>query len=903
MGVSMKSIRRRLPLVLLALVGLTLSRAPVAAAQSLPSPEQYLGFRVGADKKLATWPQVVAYMRLAAKDTKRVRTSELGKTTMGNPFLLVAISSPKNLGRLPEIRANQRKLAYPYELDERAANAIVAKNPAVVLIGCTIHSSELASTQMALELVYRLATDRSPATEHILDNVVLLLVPSLNPDGQVLVVNWYKKNVNTPYEYSPMPWLYNKYTGHDDNRDGFMLTQVETRLITKLLYKDWLPLSFLDEHQMGQTGARIAVPPETDPINPNQDPLVLAEASLIGMRMFTALQAAGKPGAIYSSGFTWYYQGTPKNGTWWHNMASLLVETASASLASPTQQLPAPLYHWPSSGQRYYRGSGDPSLPLPPPADTWPRTNYPDPWQGGAWRLRDIVDYEEIITYAYLNTFADNREMFQRHFYELNRKYIAIGHSGDPFAYVIPAGQRDPGAVWKLLDVLDRAGIEVDRANTDFRAGGKQYHKGDWLVRMAQPFQRYAKDLLEPQRYPMKPVAPGEAPERPYDVTGWTLPLQMGVKADVIEKPFTVSINPVSPVPMPAGGLLIPETGRRGRNARRGLAYVISHTQDSSATAVNRLLAADADADVYWSEGEFHAGGVTYPPGTIVIRPRGKKDIADFLDNIGRQTHVAIHAVPEAATAGPAWKLRPPRIAIYQPWTADSDEGWTRWLMDQYGFPYTILHNEDVRAGHLAARFDAVILASQSERSILDGRNGNWIRPEYRGGLGSEGAKALDNFVREGGTLVALDAASDFAIDQLGLPVRDVLRNVPHDKFYCPGAILSILVDSRHPIGYGMAGKTSAYFLNSPAFELLPGFTSSRPRAVVRYPSTNPLASGWIGGAPYIEDRVAAAEVAHGKGRVVLLGFRAQFRGQPHATFLLLFNALQWSASEHATLP
>ncbi|MCL6565415.1 MAG: hypothetical protein K6U09_03230 [Acidobacteriia bacterium] len=884
--------RDRFRVLVAAFVVLCLAGA--AAAQSLPTPEQYLGFRVGTDRKLATWDQVVRYMQLAAQASDRIRYEELGKSTLGHPFILLTISSPQNLARLEEIRADQRRLAYPYELDESAAEAIFRRNPAVVLITLTIHSTEVAATQMSLELVYRLATEQSEYVEDILNKVVFLLAPSVNPDGQVLVVDWYNRNVGTEYEYSPLPWLYHKYTGHDNNRDAYMLTQVETRLVTKILYEDWFPLVFLDEHQMGSSGARLFVPPFADPINPNIEPAVMAAANLLGMYMFHKTYAAGLTGVQYGERFTWWWQGSAKNGAWYHNMVGLLTEMASAWLASPVEQRRTRLYQL-SREEEPSGGPRDPREPLPPPRDTWARTNYPRPWLGGTWRLRDIVDYELVLTWALLEGVAANREMLQRNFYTLNRKAIETGRKGNPFAWVFPPEQHDPGAAAKLLEVLGLAGIEIYRAAAEFTADGQKFPAGSYVIPMAQPFRNYAKDLLEPQSYPMRPVRAGETPERPYDVTGWTLPYQMGVTAIRIDRPFDASLERFVPAP-PAGALV-------GNPRARNVAFLLPHEWNASAHAVNRLLARN-DVEVYWAAQSFQIAGQQYPEGTIVVRPtKSARDPAAILEHIARETHVRITAVEWPQTTLNAWRLRAPRIALYQPWTANMDEGWTRWLLEQYGFPYTTVHNADLRAGNLRARFDVIVFADQSKNSILNGNRGEWIRPEYRGGIGEAGVRALDEFVRTGGTLVTLGEAADLAIDALGLPVRNVLRNVPASQFFCPGAVLEILVDNRHPLGYGMPERTGSYFRNSPAFELVAPFTASEPRAVVRYPTENPLKSGWIGGPEHLSNRIGALEVRHGSGRVILFGFPVQWRAQPHATFKLLFNALHWSAATTATVP
>lgn len=871
-------------------VAALLLAATLAAAQSLPTPEQYLGFRVGTDRRLATWGQVLDYLQTLARGSERLRYVELGKSTLGHPFALVTISSPHNLARLEEIRARQRQLAYPYALEEAAARQIIARQPVVVLITLTIHATEVGATQMALELVHRLATEESPYVRNLLDNVVLLLVPSANPDGQELVASWYNKNVGTEFEYAPLPWLYHPYTGHDNNRDAFMLTQVETRYVTKILYQDWFPLVFLDEHQMASAGPRAFVPPFADPVNPNLDPAVLAAANSLGMHMFNALHQAGYPGVLYGERYTWWWQGSAKNGAWYHNIVGLLSEVASARLASPVEQQRGELYRMAREAAGPEAAPpGDPRRPLPPPTDTWPRTNYPQPWLGGTWRLRDIIDYELVATFALLEAAALHRAELLSNFHALNRKAIEKGEQGHPFAYLIPPDQHDPGAAWKLLEALHYAGVEVERADAPFQADGKEYPAGTYIVPLAQPFRNYAKDLLEPQNYPMKPARPGELPERPYDVTGWTLPLQMGVRAIRIDKPFPRTRSPLAAIPPPQGELLVGADG-----APSG--FLIAPGPNNKVRLTNRLL--KAGAEVYWvtQAVRSRARGARYPAGSLYVRKISAAELQPLVVALGLQGE-SWPADEEAALRAKLLRLRAPRVGLYQSWTANMDEGWTRWLLEQFEFPYTSLHNADLRAGRLAEAFDVIIFPSQSKGSILEGARGPWQRPEYRGGLGDAGTRAVQAFVRAGGTLVTLDDAADFAIDELKLPVRNVLRNVPPDRFYCPGAILKILVDPDHPVAYGLPAQSSAYFLNSPAFELAPAAREGVARAVAKYPSANPLQSGWIGGPEQLRDRVAVAEVSYGKGRVVLLGFRAQFRAQAHATFPLLFNALHWSAA------
>lgn len=861
---------------------LLLAGGAAAAAAPPQTPEQFLGFRVGTDRRLATWDQVTRYYQILASQTDRVRYQDLGKTTNGNSFPLVEISSARNLARREEIMRAQQRLALPYTLEEGEAEQIMRDNPAVVLITFTIHSSEIGSTQMSLELAHRLATEDSPYIRGLLDNVYLLLVPSANPDGQVLQIDWYLKNVGTPHEYASMPWLYHPYTGHDDNRDAFMLTQVESRHIARILYRDWFPVVFLDEHQMGSSGPRVFVPPFQDPINQNQEPGVIALSSLMGMHMFNALNSAGLPGAIYGEQFAWWWQGSAKNGAWWHNMVGLLSEVASARIASPVEQKKAKLYGQPARAEPGPPGDDD---VLPAPTDLWPRSNYPNPWLGGVWRLRDIIDYELVFTFGLLEGCAAHRLRLQRSFYELNRKNIALGRKGSPFAAVLPADQHDPPAAARMLQSLDLAAIEIYRTASSFNAGAKSYPAGSWVIPMGQPFRNYAKDLLEAQVYPVRPPRQGEAPDRPYDVTGWTLPFQMGVKVDWVAEPFDTPMQRVSPIPHPEGEI----------EGERGPHYLLPREWNRSALVVNRVLAGEAGAaTISWTTRSSSAAGRTWSPGAWVIES-SESGFADRLAPILREAGVPARRGTLPSSAGLV-ELRAPRIGLYQAWTANMDEGWTRFVLDDFKFPYTTLHNKEIAEGGLREKFDVIIFPSQSRTSILRGNTSRTQRPEYRGGIGAAGESEIARFVRTGGTLIALEKAGDFAIHALELPVRDVLAGNSAGEFYSPGGILRSHIDTAHPLGYGMQDQQGVYFTGSPAYAVT-GPLDGRATTVARYPDREVLMSGYLLGESHIANRAGLVEVREGKGRAVLFGFRPQFRAQPHGTFKLLFNAIYTSSA------
>jgi hypothetical protein len=853
-----------------------LHAAPQATVQT---PEQFLGFRVGTDNKLVRWDKIVEYMRTVAAASPRVNVRELGQSTSGNPFIVVEVSSAETLQNLDHFKALERKLYFQGGAPTAAErDEIFRTGKAVVIVTCSIHATEIGASQMSVELVHRLATDQSPEVKKILDNVIFLLVPSLNPDGQILVTDWFNQTLGTPYAGTSTPWLYHPYVGHDNNRDMYMFTQKESQLTAKLLWHDWFPAVWLDEHQMGGSGARIFVMPATDPINPNVDPLIYRWNGILGQSQAAALEAAGKTGIIYNSTYTNFWEGAMAWAGWWHNEVGLLTELASARIAMPTDQRMARLGVTPPAAEGGGRGrfNRDPTQPLPPPRDVTPRTEYPTPWLGGHWTLRDIVDYELIATMGLLNTVADRRETILRHIYDVNANTVEPGRIGDVAAILVPvAGQHDPREAVHLVERLRMGGVEVSRAGAAFEAGGKRYPAGTFVIPMTQVFARYAKDMLEKQTYPEVRRTPDSPPEPPYDVTAWSLGMLLGVDTVFLKAPV-----PAAAALAPVGdGLTVPA----GRVTGNGARFVFRYDGADTAIAINRLLADGA--------------GVALEPG-----PDGVARVA--VTGVARARMEALAAEHDLdVTAGPAprgtaagTRIRAPRIAMYQPWGGGNmDEGWTRWVLEQYGFTLTSLHNADVKAGQLRDRFDVIVLADQSPRSIVDGQTGAWVKPEYRGGIGDEGVEALKAFVAGGGTLVTLGQASDLAIERWPIPVRDVKAKLSRDEHFAPGTILNVQVDTAQPIGYGVAPNTYGFYINSPFFELGDGFSSDAVKVIARYPNTDLVASGWLKGEDLMAGRAAVVSIDMRPGRIVLFGLRPQHRAQTHATFPLLFNALYTS--------
>ncbi len=813
---------------------------PTPTPTPTPTPESVLGFEPGADSMLADWTQIGEYLTQLSAASPRVRLDTIGRTTLARPLLLLTFASPANQRRLAELRHGQALLADPRRMSESVEDSLVGTQPVVVLINNNIHSTEIASSQMQLTLAYRLAAD--PRYRTLLDSMVILMIPSANPDGLDTVVSWYREYRGTPYEGGPLPWLYHPYVGHDNNRDWFMLTQVETQAITRVLYREWFPEIVWDIHQMGNRGARLFVPPFSGPVNPNLDPILVSGINLVGAAMATAVLDAGRTGVVQQERYSLWWHGGFRTVPARHNMIGILSEAASARLASPIEQDPD-------------------SLRQPKRSVT-----YPAPWSGGVWRMGDIVEYELLAADGLLRLAATQRASFVRRFATLGRRAIAAGAAGNPATYVIPSGQRDPYAAATLANAIIAAGVEVHRASRGFAADGQEYGAGSLVIPMAQPFRAHVKDLLERQDYPHD--------RRPYDVAGWSLGPQMGVETVAIVEPFDFRGERLDAVAVERGTV---------RGAGR---FTVLHNRGvGESRAVAEALA--GGARVWLTNQPATLDGQAFAAGAVVVEHNAATEnmIARLADTYG---FTAVRTNQEIPGSRPIERL--PRIGIYKPWTASADEGWTRWVLEQFSIPYVSVTDSMVRAGDLSHQIDVLILPDISERSIRDGPSPGSAPERYTGGMGLSGVLSVTDFVRDGGTLVTLNASSDFAISALNLPVRNVLADQvsenPGSRFRAPGSIFGLATTPEMPITSGVADTVAAFFASGMAFEVEePG------RVVARYVG-DPLISGYVQAPQRIAEMAALVEVPVGRGRAVLFGFRPQHRGQTFGTFKLLFNAV-----------
>jgi hypothetical protein len=839
----------------------------VSQASAQP-PDSFFGIRIGADGELARYPKIVEYLAHLSRTTPRVKFEELGKTTMGNPYVLATISSPENLANLPRLIEINRRLADPRGLSAAEAARLAEEGRAFYFIYGTIHSTEVGNTQSLIEIAHRLATDDGVDVKQILDNIVVLLVPSQNPDGQVLVIDHWYKTKGTPFA-RVYPDLYHKYVGHDDNRDWFMFTQKETRLAVGIQNK-YKPVITHDMHQKGG-GARIFVPPYDDPYDPNIHPILAQEMTSVGQAMATALVAENKAGAEWLS--TYDLWAAARQYMVYHGQPRILTEIASVNLADPIVEQ-API------------GSQE------------ARWNFPMPYRGTAWHLRQIVDYGNIVAFAGMSHVAKYRRTFLENFYKVHADWV--NRKAAPYAFVIPNVQRDLFETYELVDILRMGDVEVHKAQASFTAGGKRYGDGSWVVKLAQPNGAFAKTMLERQRYPDLRLYPGGPPKPPYDVTGHTLGMLMGVDVDQIDQPFDVNLVDVTKAEL--RGSVFP--------ARPRWAYLLQPESNAAFLAVTKLQS--ANVPVFRAAAGFASGDQQFAPGTWIVpsttgatRILGAADIAT--------SGLRIHAAAAPVNVDGYRLKSQTRIGLWRV-ANNMPGGWMKWLFEQYGFNHRVIAATDF-AGDLSSLYDTIVLPDGTTRNdIVRGLDPQRNDKEWTWayGVGDAGWKKLADWVRGGGTLVAIGSAVETARQLLDLPIEKVLpepssggRRGSGDsatlRFYCPGSLLENEFNTAHPVAFGMPAAWPVFFESDQAYRLRPGF-EIQSEVVSRYPASGPiLQSGWLLGEDLLRDQANVVAFHAGRGYVVTMGSQVDFRAQPRATFKLMFNAVFHGPSTHVT--
>ena len=846
-------------------------------SNTIPRPESFFGFRLGSDRNIARWDKIVDYFNLMDDRSENIHVINMGATTEGNPFLLAIISSASNLARLDELKRINAQIADPRGLSQARISRLIKTGRAVVCQSMSLHASEIAATQMSAELAYDLVCGTDRETTEILENTIFLMIPCFNPDGQIMVTDWYNDYAGTEYEGTPLPWLYHKYCGHDNNRDAFMLNLVESQYMARVMFQEWHPQVFQDHHEMGAYGPRLFVVPYCEPIHPHADPLVWRELGWYGSHMAYKLEEAGIQGVVNGALFGgWAHLGFHWMGNY-HNVASMLTETAQARLATPIYIHPHQL-----------AGDGGTLRGMP---HYKAQTNFPNPWRGGWWSLRDMIEQQLIASKAVLHLAAQYRETVLNNAAQKALRQTERGEKEPSAGFLIRKDQHDPLTVNTLINKLLLQGIEIQKMRHQVRLGDITYPAGTFFLPINQPKRGVIKSLLDRTFFPDDAWTRFQdgTPNLPYDTVTDTMAEMMGVTAEPVPadctvlasrtRAFTGVTEPIAPDGKVIG------TGKHG--------YVIDSRLNEAYRVVNKLLA--NDSEIYRVTTEIEVDNQLLPVGSFLIRDTGGQELPTLAGTSGVSCYSLAHSLSSEMSL-----IKTRRIGMYNRyWGGNIDEGWTRLTLEQFGFSYETLRDEGIVAGNLNEGYEVIIFPDDSTEMIVGGdeeiekRLRNTPVPgKYRSGIGDIGVENIKAFVENGGTLITINRACGFAIEKLGLQIKNVVKNKPSKEFFCPGSTLRVEVDSSHPLGYGMPSGALALFWDSPVFSIDSSYFNDRYHVVVSYPERDILQSGWLVGEEHLSSRAAVVSVTYGKGRVILYGFRVQFRATTHGTFKLLFNGL-----------
>jgi Zinc carboxypeptidase len=895
-----------------------------ATAQHITSPREALGFDIGDDYHMATYTQLESYWKQLASESDRMKLVDIGPTAERRTQYMAIISSPENLRRLAHYKDISAKLAHAEGLTDDEAHALAHDGKAVVWIDGGLHATETVGSQQLMEHVYQMVSRNDPETLRFLNDDIQLCVQA-NPDGQELVASWYMRESDPKkrkLEY--LPRLFQRYIGHDNNRDFYMSNMPETTNMNRQLFLEWFPQIVYNHHQTGPAGAVIFMPPFRDPFNYNFDPLIPLAIEAVGTAMHERLVAEGKGGSAQRTGanYSTWWNGGLRTITYFHNMIGLLTEI----IGNPTP------------------------IEIPLVADKQlPTGDWPLPMAPQVWHYRQSIDYDVTNNRAVLDYASRNRETLLYDLYVMGQNSIRNGSEDhwtitpdridvlkaaatagprgtlpsdlyakilhdpahrDPRGYIIPADQPDFATAAKFVNALLKTGITVMRADSSFQAAGKSYPAGSYVIKTDQAFRPHVLDNFEPQHHPNDFAYPGGPPIPPYDSAGWTLAFQMGVQFNRVVDGFDGPFSKVN-------GLLDAPAGSVEGSANAA-GYLISHQMNNSFIVVNRLL--KARCDVFWLKESQTIAGRYFAPGTIWVP--AAPAVLEILQGGAKELGVSAHGITQAPSAH-ALKLRPIRIGLYDQYGGLMTSGWDRWLFEQYEFPFEVVYPQTLDAGDLKDKYDVMVFTDGAFERSGSGRGEGYfgrqpkpdeIPSQYRGWLGKitpeKTIPQIRNFLDAGGSVVTIGSSTGMA-ELFGIPVDDYLTqigtdNKPHhlsrEKYYIPGSLLKVTVDNSNPLAYGMPPAVDVFFDNSPVFKLQPDAPLKHTSAIAWFSGPKPLVSGWAWGQQYLDGGTAVAEATVGKGRVFLLGPEVTFRGQPHGTFKLLFNGVYYGSAQPLSL-
>jgi hypothetical protein len=913
---------KRIPLVSAFIVFLLLTTsAQIRAQRHITTPREQFGHEIGDDYFLVNYTQMAAYWKKLDQESDRVTIVDIGKTAEGRTMTMAIVTAAENQPKLAQYKSIAQRLAKAEGVTDAEARTLASNGKAVVWIDGGIHANEVLGAQQLIETVFQFASRTDAETTRILKDVIVLAC-IVNPDGMDLVSDWYMRQPDpSQRSLGGLPRLYEQYAGHDDNRDFYMTALPESRAVNRVLYRDWFPQIVYDHHQTGPVGTVMFSPPFRDPFNFNFDPLVMTMLDEVGSAMHSRFVAEDKPGVTTRSGanYSTWWNGGLRTSPYFHNMVGLLTET----IGNPTPM----------------------EIPFAP-SKQLPNADLPYPIAPQKWHFRQSIEYSITANRAVLDYAARNKDRLLFNIYRMGKNSIERGSHDtwtitpadltaidpgavgardrrdvpgglgtatapvakyeqlrkperrDPRGYIIPADQPDFLTAAKFVNTLIGNGISVQRAKTAFTVNGKTYPAGSFVAKTAQAFRPHILDMFEPQDHPNDFAYPGAPPTPPYDSAGWTLAYQMGVRFDRVLDGFDGPFEPVAEEIKPPAGT-VTELAKSGRSETAPTGYLFTHEANDSFVAVNRLLR--SGESVYWLTQPLALDGKTWPAGAQYVS--ATSSTLSKLQQLARDTGVSFTAVAQTPAVD-GLKLRPPRIGLWDRYGGSVSSGWTRLVLEQFDFPYSVVYAPTLDGGNLADKFDVLIFADEALENGGAARTG--VPDEYRDRVGAitttRTVPQLKKFVEDGGVLLAIGRATNLAY-RTGLPIADALTEsqasgddqpLASTKFYVPGSILQARVDPANPIAYGLDAHVDFFFDQSPAFRI----TGSAVHPVAWFDNDHPLRSGWAWGQSYLKDSVAVAEASLGKGRIVLYGPEILFRAQPHGTFKLLFNGIYLSHAE-----
>ncbi len=846
----------------------------------LITPEEYFGFQPGADRELFNYQPLIDYLQKLDEASPRIKMAEIGRSPMGKKMYAVFLSSEENIRNLEELKMINKELALNAGLSEESVAELVNKGKVFILATLSMHSTEVGPSQAAPLVAYEVATTTDPALLQWLDDVVYMMVPSHNPDGMDMVVDHYNQSKGTKYEGGNLPVVYNKYVGHDNNRDFITLTQSDTKAIARIYNKTWFPQVMVEKHQMWSTGPRYFVPPMHDPIAVNIDEKIWNWTWVFGSNMAKDMARDGCAGVSQHYLFDDYWPGSTETALW-KNVIGLLTECASVQYAKP-------IYIEKNELKVVGKGLGEYKKSI----------NMPMPWEGGWWRLGDIVKYELASTWSLIKTGSIHRKDILLSRNVLCKGEVAKGRNSAPYFYIFPAHQHDEGELTDMLALLDEQGVDVYKTNKKLEIGGKVVEQGDYVIPLAQPFRAFIKEVLEVQKFPERHYTPGGKLIKPYDITSWSLPLHRGLKSIVVNEKGTGLEKSIDKVTFP-----ITKIAALSENTK---ALIFPARNNESYKMA--FMAMQIGIRVKRATSTMKIDGVEVNPGDFIL-PVTKKEFGNlkklFVSSIMNPIQLSSE-IKEGVV-----ELKMPSVALIETNFHDMDAGWTRFLFDSYAVPFTIVKPGEVVEKDLSG-FDVIIFPDNDKTVLLEGkykgRNNTYnlpsMDPRYTKGITKEGVQKLMKFVDEGGTIVSWGRSvglffgaqsikiSEKEKEEFQLPVRDISEDLKKQKFYCPGSLLNIELKEGHPLTYGMQPGAKVFTRGRPVFSTsVPYFDMDR-RVIAVYPESNILASGYVENEKLLSGKPAMVWAKKGEGQFVFFGFYPQFRASTPGTYKLLFNSL-----------